>query len=76
MVAAGLFRAARPATAPVDSIRVDLFGSLALTGKGHATDRAVALGLLGCNPATLDPDAAPGLLDDLGRPRLLSPPPL
>ena len=35
-----------------------LFGSLAFTGKGHATDRAVMLGLLGQRPAELDPDAA------------------
>ena len=36
-------------------IRVELFGALALTGHGHGTDRAVALGLLGCVPETLDP---------------------
>jgi L-serine dehydratase len=36
-------------------IRVDLFGSLALTGKGHATDRAIILGLLGELPDTVDP---------------------
>lgn len=35
-----------------------LHGSLAFTGKGHATDRAVALGLLGYLPADLDPDRA------------------
>ena len=48
-----------PATAnPVASIRVSLHGSLAFTGKGHATDRAVILGLLGWLPETLDPDLA------------------
>ncbi len=31
-------------------IRVDLYGSLAKTGKGHGTDQAVILGLLGINP--------------------------
>ena len=35
-----------------------LYGSLALTGRGHATDRAVVLGLMGYDPATLDPDEA------------------
>ena len=35
-----------------------LHGSLAFTGKGHATDRAVTLGLLSQAPATLDPDQA------------------
>jgi L-serine dehydratase len=31
----------------VAHIRVSLHGSLASTGKGHATDRAIAIGLLG-----------------------------
>ncbi|MFO1144245.1 MAG: L-serine ammonia-lyase [Amaricoccus sp.] len=35
-----------------------LHGSLAFTGKGHATDRATILGLLGFVPDTLDPDEA------------------
>lgn len=38
----------------IESVEVDLFGSLALTGKGHATDQAVLGGLLGFHPATLD----------------------
>ena len=37
------------------SVQVDLYGSLALTGVGHGTDRAVILGLLGEEPATTDP---------------------
>ena len=41
--------------APTEAIRVDLYGSLALTGIGHATDRAVLLGLLGEAPDTVDP---------------------
>ena len=36
-------------------ISVDLYGSLAHTGKGHGTDRAVVLGLLGESPDTVDP---------------------
>ena len=36
------------------SIRVELYGSLALTGKGHATDRAILLGLLGETPDGID----------------------
>jgi L-serine dehydratase len=39
-------------------IQADLYGSLALTGKGHATDRAVLLGLSGEQPHRMDPDAA------------------
>jgi len=40
--------------------RIDaaLYGSLALTGKGHASDRAVLLGLSGQTPDGIDPDAA------------------
>ena len=37
------------------AITVTLHGSLAFTGKGHATDKAVCLGLLGERPDTLDP---------------------
>ena len=39
-------------------VQADLYGSLALTGKGHATDRAVLLGLSGERPDSMDPDAA------------------
>jgi L-serine dehydratase len=42
----------------VVGVRAELYGSLALTGKGHATDRAVMLGLEGLEPADIDPDAA------------------
>ncbi len=38
-------------------VRIKLYASLALTGKGHATDRAVMLGLAGFEPAGMDPDA-------------------
>src|SRR6201995_2910076 len=37
-------------------LRVELFGSLAWTGKGHGTDVAIILGLCGESPATVDPD--------------------
>jgi len=39
----------------VKSIKVDLYGSLALTGKGHATDIAILLGLEGEVPEDIDP---------------------
>lgn len=42
-----------------------LHGSLAFTGKGHATDRAVHLGLLGFEPATLDAELASKALEEL-----------
>ena len=40
----------------VGGVRCDLHGSLALTGKGHMTDRAVLLGLWGVKPEEADPD--------------------
>jgi len=36
---------------------VRLYGSLALTGKGHGTDKAILLGLEGETPEQVDPDA-------------------
>ncbi len=42
----------------VAKVTVELQGSLALTGKGHATPKAVVLGLCGLEPETLDPDEA------------------
>jgi L-serine dehydratase len=41
----------------VARVQTELFGSLALTGLGHATDRAVLLGLVGNEPAKIDPAA-------------------
>jgi L-serine dehydratase len=38
------------------SVKVDLYGSLGATGKGHGTDRGVMLGLMGDAPDTVDPD--------------------
>ncbi len=40
----------------VSKIQVILYGSLAYTGKGHATDSAVLLGLAGSIPETIDPN--------------------
>ncbi len=58
MIAAEHFAASLPASLKPQSITVDLFGSLALTGRGHGTDTAVILGLLGEKPETVDPDEA------------------
>jgi L-serine dehydratase len=46
----------------VAAIEVALLGSLAFTGKGHATDKAAILGLSGQSPETVDPDAAEALV--------------
>jgi L-serine dehydratase len=59
MTAAGRFLArVGPDLEQVARVEVTLYASLALTGRGHATDRAVILGLAGFAPRTLDPDAA------------------
>ena len=42
-------------TLHTSSLRVDLYGSLALTGLGHGTDRAILLGLSGQTPEGVDP---------------------
>ncbi|MEO7251963.1 MAG: L-serine ammonia-lyase [Arenimonas sp.] len=43
-------------------VRVELFGSLALTGRGHGTDKAVLMGLEGQWPNSIDPDLIPAAL--------------
>ncbi|HSI60558.1 MAG TPA: L-serine ammonia-lyase [Ideonella sp.] len=43
-------------------VRCWLYGSLAATGKGHGSDKAVLLGLAGHEPDTVDVDAVPALL--------------
>jgi L-serine dehydratase len=47
----------------VRRVTVDLYGSLALTGKGHATDSAVIVGLSGESPDKVDPDHAAALVE-------------
>jgi L-serine dehydratase len=56
----------------VEQVQVTLFGSLAWTGKGHGTDKAVMLGLTGIEPATVDPDAADRLVAQILDTRRLS----
>ena len=47
-----------PGAGDLARLACSLHGSLAFTGKGHATDRAVILGLEGLLPDTMDPDEA------------------
>jgi L-serine dehydratase len=61
-----------PAT--ITGIEARLHGSLAFTGKGHATDRAVILGLMGFEPHSLDADAAEARLAELRATGRLRPP--
>ena len=46
-------------------VSIDLYGSLALTGKGHATDTAVMLGLVGEDPALVDVDNIDALISEV-----------
>ncbi|WP_333613164.1 L-serine ammonia-lyase [Psychrobacter sp.] len=57
MVAANLFLTSflkQSALTTIKNIEIELYGSLAATGKGHATDTAIYLGLLGHTPSTID----------------------
>ena len=47
----------------VARVRAEVFGSLALTGRGHGTDKALMLGLEGHEPNLIDPDIIPGILE-------------
>ena len=50
-----------PEYASVDRVQVQAFGSLSLTGLGHATHTAILAGLMGELPNTVEPDMLPGL---------------
>ncbi|MDR0423419.1 MAG: L-serine ammonia-lyase [Rickettsiales bacterium] len=57
MVAANMFlKSVENEINNIESIRIDLYGSLALTGKGHATFLAIELGLEGWTPDRVTPD--------------------
>ncbi|TVP15451.1 L-serine ammonia-lyase [Shewanella sp. KCT] len=43
----------------ITSVKVDIYGSLSLTGKGHHTDSAIIMGLAGNSPETVDIDLTP-----------------
>lgn len=52
-------------------VRVELYGSLGATGRGHGSDTAVLLGLMGEAPETVDPDAVPALIAKVHERRVL-----
>ena len=56
----------------VESIQVDLYGSLSLTGKGHATDYAVMLGLCGLDPETIPTENIPEIIATIKETNILS----
>jgi L-serine dehydratase len=51
---------------------VDLYGSLALTGRGHSTDRAILLGLSGEAPDRIDPDQVEPKMQRIREQQMLS----
>jgi L-serine dehydratase len=76
MRAAARFVAALAAAGRLDRaarLTVRLYGSLAWTGRGHATDRAVVLGLAGLDPETIDPVAAAATAARVAAERTLHP---
>lgn len=80
MSAAGRFlddlrggREREPGAGDVAALGASLHGSLAFTGKGHATDRAVMLGFMGLLPDSLDPDLSDTLIAELERTCRLQP---
>lgn len=49
----------------VAGVEVHLYGSLSATGKGHATDRATLMGLMGERPDTIDPSIVGPCIEEL-----------
>ena len=76
MVAAARFLSllGRRGADDIARVSVSLHGSLAFTGKGHGTDRAIVLGLAGEKPDSIDPDGVAALLEAVTESRHISPP--
>ncbi|CAN7329431.1 L-serine ammonia-lyase [Rhizobium sp. LjRoot254] len=64
----------RPSGAKVAAIKASLHGSLAYTGIGHGSDRAVILGLTGQNAESVDPDQMDALVAEVERTGKINPP--
>lgn len=56
----------------IASVTVELYGSLALTGIGHGTDKAIMLGLMGELPDQIDPETIEPKLDTVREQEKLS----
>lgn len=56
----------------VSQLRVQLYGSLGATGKGHGSDSAIILGLMGELPAEINPHVIPGILEQVREQQALS----
>ena len=64
----------RPSGAQVAAIRMSLHGSLAYTGVGHGSDRAVILGLMGEQPDSVDPDRMDAIVAMVEKSGRITPP--
>lgn len=64
----------RARQAQLAAITASLHGSLAFTGIGHGSDRAVILGLAGENPRDVDPDAMEGIVAAVRQTGRINPP--
>lgn len=56
----------------INSVRVELYGSLSLTGKGHATDYAIMLGLSGEDPEFIEVNKIGQLIEEIKTTRTLN----
>ena len=65
MIAARRFLLEAPNVEQAQKVQVALYGSLALTGVGHATDKAVLLGLMGETPQDVNPETIDEKLEQL-----------
>ena len=63
----------RPSGTKVARLGASLHGSLAYTGIGHGTDRAVILGLAGQTPTTVDPDHSDEIIQHISEQRKVEP---
>lgn len=59
-------------TNSIYNIKIELYGSLALTGKGHGTDTAILMGLEGEEPALINTENIPKRLDLIRKQKVLS----
>ena len=65
MRAAKKFLEGLPSLDHVTHTSVTLYGSLAFTGKGHGTDKAIVMGLCGEAPESIDPNNIPARLEHI-----------
>jgi L-serine dehydratase len=64
----------RPTGVSIDRVGASLHGSLAYTGIGHGSDRAVILGLAGFTPLTVDPDTSDAIVEKIKAEKRVTPP--